>query len=79
MEAEEVKALSAPGEADDAGLLRMQQHPHFAQHLRRQLPGLFGALSGRRQDHKIIGSHARISLSIGRSETRLAIWAISAS
>ncbi|MFD9565300.1 hypothetical protein [Streptomyces sp. NPDC059994] len=54
VEAEEIESLPASGEADDAGLLRMQSHPEPFQHLRCQLAGLFGPLFGRRQDHEII-------------------------
>lgn len=54
VEAEEIEALPAPGEADNAGLLGVQSHPELFQHARRQLPGLFGPLFCRRQDHEII-------------------------
>ncbi|MFJ8391134.1 hypothetical protein ACIQ9Q_43220 [Streptomyces sp. NPDC094438] len=51
MEAEEVEALSTPGETDDAGFLRVQSHP---EHLRGQLTRLLGAMTGRKQDYEVI-------------------------
>ncbi|MBJ3813291.1 DDE-type integrase/transposase/recombinase [Streptomyces flavofungini] len=51
MEAEAIEALSAPGEADNAGLPGMQTHPNSRQHVSGQFPDQFCPLSGRRLFH----------------------------
>jgi len=54
VEAEEIETLSAPGEVDDTGLLRMQLQPELGQHRTGQCARLLGAFPGRAQDHEIV-------------------------